>query len=46
MTEKEKQLVALLQRALSDLVAHSCEYHHVGQPGLIDEIKTILKETK
>ena len=44
MTRREKLLAGLLERALRDLVEHKNEYHHVGEAGLIDEIRTTLKD--
>jgi hypothetical protein len=44
MTEKEKKLRALLERALYDLVEHKNEYQHKGDYNLLDEIKEVLAE--
>ncbi len=46
MTEKETQLLDLLKRALIDLKEHQVEYHHQGEPGLIQQIETTIKEAK
>lgn len=46
MTEQEQKLVDLLKRALYDLKEHKCEYHHVGEVGLIEEIETTIKESE
>ena len=46
MTEKEQQLLDLLKRALVDLKEHKAEYHHQGEPGLIQQIETTIKETE
>jgi hypothetical protein len=38
------RLKDLLKRALDDLKEYKAEYHHRGQPGLIEEIEAVLKD--
>lgn len=45
MTDKEKKMAALLERALYDLIEHTNEYHHKGDSNLIQEIKETLRSS-